>query len=500
TFLPYDLPGSSSFSGANVTDAFGNVVFNIGGRDVKFQFLDEVNGSALQGLSVGFALDNVTKDQGVLLVIDPQDRFPPYTIALQGPESGRVASDFNLSRKALPVVGTVSLAGEGDSSDGSTLPINLVRVFLPNGPATPQGRVILEQLPARVSNFLDITNVAVVAAKALDAAGVPLGKYAGKIGGSSTRTMTQDEAWAEIQGDVRDKVSETVFFFVQPEVLATAEINLPTPQGLALDVLGFGFDANAVYNCGLPSQRITVTKAGPLKFFACKDVTMQDLVKGLVRASVDGVDEFGKPLSKGSLELVSTTGVPLAFKVPFDGNSIELSVPTGNYRVRVVSPGFTPENKTVEVPEVGASVRITLKPYHFGTQPQELMFSPPATLPLASVGVEYFYSFCKPDRTLASDLCGSSVFPSTDPVGGSAPYHFQIDSGFLPFGLSLNLNGLVTGTPTVAGTSVFSVCAVDLQASQVCEEVELEVSARFTVSVSKAGAGTGTVSSDVGSI
>lgn len=83
------------------------------------------------------------------------------------------------------------------------------------------------------------------------------------------------------------------------------------------------------------------------------------------------------------------------------------------------------------------------------------------------------YSFCRPPIT-GNDLCGAT---STNPTGGQPPYTFQLGagSGFPPIGMHLNLNGTLTGTPSVAGVSNFVVCAVDLSRNTACDTV------RFTV-------------------
>jgi len=106
-----------------------------------------------------------------------------------------------------------------------------------------------------------------------------------------------------------------------------------------------------------------------------------------------------------------------------------------------------------------------------------VQFIVPDVLPEARVGEPYIYCFCQPDRTDVNDLCGSSVNPCTNPTGGNEPYHFQLDSvsGFPPLGLTLYPNGLLMGTPSAAGVSTFTVCAVDMGSHQRCVQTSLTV-------------------------
>jgi uncharacterized protein YhjY with autotransporter beta-barrel domain len=70
-----------------------------------------------------------------------------------------------------------------------------------------------------------------------------------------------------------------------------------------------------------------------------------------------------------------------------------------------------------------------------------LSLSPPSPLPTATAESAYSQTF------------------STS--GGTAPYQYAVASGSLPTGLSLNSAGALTGTPTVAGSFIFSVKSTD---------------------------------------
>jgi len=137
-----------------------------------------------------------------------------------------------------------------------------------------------------------------------------------------------------------------------------------------------------------------------------------------------------------------------------------------------VSVRFTGSSGTV----VGStSVAVQTTGY---TPPATAAFSFTATNPSnGTVGQAYGpYCFCSPTPDLPNGLCGSPK--QSNPVGGNPPYHFQLDSGvgFPPLGLSLSLNGCLTGSPIAAVTGQnFRVCAIDLNGSQSCGTVAMSV-------------------------
>jgi hypothetical protein len=110
--------------------------------------------------------------------------------------------------------------------------------------------------------------------------------------------------------------------------------------------------------------------------------------------------------------------------------------------------------------------------------------------PSALAGQRYQHSFCSPTPATPTSACGP--FPqTTNPTGGSPPYHFQLGSGvgFPPIGISLGKDGLLTGTPSAPGTYRFEVCAVDLSANSVCQTVSMTVTAPSTPSIEERWAG-----------
>jgi hypothetical protein len=63
--------------------------------------------------------------------------------------------------------------------------------------------------------------------------------------------------------------------------------------------------------------------------------------------------------------------------------------------------------------------------------------------------------------TLASDTLGKAYSLTLGATGGITPYTWSIVSGSLPTNLTMNSSGKISGTPTVAGTSTFTVQVKD---------------------------------------
>ena len=63
--------------------------------------------------------------------------------------------------------------------------------------------------------------------------------------------------------------------------------------------------------------------------------------------------------------------------------------------------------------------------------------------------------------TLPTGAQGSGYTATLAATGGAAPYSWTLASGALPTGLALSSSGQITGTPTAAGTSTFTVRATD---------------------------------------
>src|SRR6202022_2858729 len=75
-------------------------------------------------------------------------------------------------------------------------------------------------------------------------------------------------------------------------------------------------------------------------------------------------------------------------------------------------------------------------------------------------------------------------------VGGTTPYSWTITSGTLPTGLTLASSGVISGIPTVAGTSNFTVQVTDASSKTATASLSLSIAAPLTVTTTSLTGGT----------
>jgi hypothetical protein len=311
-------------SAVAVSSASGATEFDFGSDKVYFDFVDEQADQFVSGLSIAIEVEP-DGTQGVMMIIDPQERFPPQVVILQAKNS--------------QVVIHPAFSASADTADGQNIPLS-------QQATSTVRKVVVDILPKQLeglgksSGLIQMTGLA---AKALNDSGVPLGKYADKFGiATKERLLSRDEAAAEFWQNVRQGAKEKAFFFTDPEFIASAgREGIPSAQGVAIDLASFYFDANAIFSCGYGNERVAVTESGPFVLYGCRSMTMGEQTAGLFRVAPEGFDERGLPLSKGSLQLISKSHVGLGFEAPLDAKGVTtISVPPGTYEAQVTNPGY----------------------------------------------------------------------------------------------------------------------------------------------------------------
>ncbi len=180
---------------------------------------------------------------------------------------------------------------------------------------------------------------------------------------------------------------------------------------------------------GTLAEQVTVPTSGTVGTEGFTTIVMQI-------AAIPGAGSFPATISLNSLNGVAPTVVQ-AVNSAGDGQlwaKWDLPGNQANYAITITGPAnqanFGFDKVTVDT--------------HFSTT-AFLPDSVAATPPTITTSI------------LASRLIGSSFLQQLAAQGGTAPYRFVVSAGALPSGLALSTGGALSGTPTSAGTSQFTV-------------------------------------------
>ena len=328
-----------------ITDANGVVYLDVLGHKTAFKFMGKAR-EPLAGLSVAFAMDNAT-NQSVLLAIDPSDRFPPMVVILRrNPPETKNASMAPAGRELF----FADMEPVGIVLDGSR---NYVIPYR-----------YLSWLPDAVLDHTGLKDATVLGAKMLDQVyGLPVGKYAEKLGIAETVDQTRDEALDSWKDDVKENAKKNFLFFVDPQALITGEFEVPTPKSVFIDAATLVIDRTTISSCGVPGMRNTMTTiGGSIQIRGCRNLEIGDLTAGMLRAAT-GVDQYGQKLTSGSLDLISKNNIGLGFSIPLDENgNAQANVPKGEYWTTINADGFQTQTGDLQVGDNGADISVNLQP------------------------------------------------------------------------------------------------------------------------------------------
>ncbi|MBY0507460.1 MAG: putative Ig domain-containing protein [Bryobacteraceae bacterium] len=121
---------------------------------------------------------------------------------------------------------------------------------------------------------------------------------------------------------------------------------------------------------------------------------------------------------------------------------------------------LTPTGLLSGTPSASGAFPITVR----AVDSSNITITTPLTLNVALAAIS-FANF-----TLPSGSVNQSYSQQVTAVGGAAPYTFSLVSGSLPAGLTLSSTGLLAGTPTSAGTFVFSTRVIDSLGQNITSE------------------------------
>ncbi len=320
-----------------VTDESGQVRLNVLGQDLTFTLVDKDTRNPIGGLTVAVAMN--TASSGLLLAVDPLNQYPLQIVQLA---SGTGATKL-------------SLAGSGERQEGALLPLAsdpaqvLVPVTLKSTAAIPT--VVIKKLETVRTPFELLDSLAFLLNVA-DAAGVPVGELAGKLGLTEVKEVTEEEARKELRTDLALGLSSKILLLA-----GTAGAGgVPLGLGIAADLVNYALDDITINECtarlGAKLKKVTVKLTnGNLHFLKCEPPSRPDTDASPVSFKAVKKDSL-ETIPIDDIEFINKKKITLGIKGPPAPNGVvTTNVPRGPYRVTLRAPGFCPESVDITVPD-----------------------------------------------------------------------------------------------------------------------------------------------------
>ena len=431
---------------AGIFNALDTFAFEQLGGEQVFEAVDQMQGEDFQGMS-GEQTSLVFDTMGVDQVVDLDAPVIAGIVGLFDPEKFQELG----GEQVVQIVGAL---GEGELED------------------------LGDQQALSITETLDVEQIGTVESgqisgliKAIDANDI------GNLGESKLEAIVEGLETDDLSVLEQEKASE-IFEGVGDSVILT----LPDDsKDAALDALDANFfDRGTRFNFDLPKDTIIEQlelETPPVLEDLLKDLAFFRSTNLLGCASAGncrGVIDRVRPVATlFSLTATSSAGGSVDPSGTTDHNAGDFVTVTATPHDGYVFAGWSGacggDGGCTLSMEIDKAVRAEFIPIFTFTVPE---------LPIGYLGVRYRdFSFCQP--TPGTGLfCGGPlpINPEpTNPSGGTPHYTFSHGTG-LPLGLTLNFNGVLTGTVaenSPRGTRRFDVCAHDQGGIDVCQQTEI---------------------------
>lgn len=340
-----------------VTDSKGMVYFQINGQSAPFRFHDNM-GLPIQGLDVGFALDRQTQSIGVILAIDPNNKYPLQMVLVHGQytSSSITPSDWGSSQ--------IPLAYAESSENQNYNPVNDVVVGA--GTRVVEGIAVVGLGPVTghdVEEVLHISDATNLVVGLLGSRGGPAGQVISY--GATPESLNYGNALTKIVADSTGKLIGTVIVITvaAPAIAivggtATAGTAIAFAMGATIyDVTELTLNSINALNCD---------KDGPVMFTPFIP-TRSEVISCQSPANnkpLDSVYWSNHNPFKTSLDLISRTDLGYDVHCEADPNtSISCPAEAFDYFASISAPGMSPVTKDVSVSQGQAtSLDVSLQP------------------------------------------------------------------------------------------------------------------------------------------
>lgn len=450
---------------ASVTDQQGTVNFNVAGQNIPITLVDKKTGLPLAGLTVSFALDPETRSYGALLIIDPNDNYPPQFALLQvTSSSGTAPTSWNsglvfpaFAQEVVTSTRTVTV-----SKDPPEIPNYKIELPIPEEPE--------ETKKTEESGGL-VMNALFMVLKAADASGLPVGKFASQLKFVDKGSTPINDAGKELLDDLTQKKP---YEYVGEIVKSGGEASPVVVANEFIDLNSAAMDIHTIAKCEeAGNDKVSWVKFGGSTLYYCDSVDT---------GKTDGklmVNPFPQdPNAKAYLVNKNVLGEEIVCS-PNELND-GCPIPSGNYRMQFDTKNQDPQNKDDIRISPGQTTTVDLNaPPSEGenNNQQNNNNNQGALTPIPSNN----YAVNPPQIQVlggtctVNQYCDILIATATD---GLAPYYFKSDTfanGAPPFGMTIGIYGHLTGTPTQAGQYNVPVCVVDTAGKSSCGTATLNV-------------------------
>jgi hypothetical protein len=351
---------------AAVTDDLGNAKLKSGKVTLPIQIQDEDTGSPITGLSLALALDKKNHSRAVLAVADPLGRYPLQIIVLQGPNT--VATSSSAICKAASQhqdTDPLTVSSRPDCSSDNLYS----HVILPvETSALPSLKV--NAPPSPLSDTISSATESALSSAMLEKLKATVSKT----------TISCQDALAEDKATLAELPVDKIIdkFIVDPAATAACAIAVPEfaaacPEivesvGNAGDMLKAVNIMTDVFQCGLnPSdelvlQRVTLLPGTADVLLYQELVSPEKTTPTFVQVPVSAKDQYGQPLSTGSLEMFSQSNQGVGLRAIINNGEAEVPVPLGDYDWTMRSKNFKPQCGQVSVKDSNATIKAVMQP------------------------------------------------------------------------------------------------------------------------------------------
>ncbi len=293
--------------------------------------------------------------------------------------------------------------------------------------------------------------------------------------GTATFTITAQDAAGQTVHQAYSITVSSIPLTLSPSSLPGWDLNQPGYNQTVTAGGGTGPYTYSITTGALPTG-LTLNSTSGL-------ISGTPTAAGTASFTITGTDFAGETVSQGYSIAISSTALTLSpsslpgwdLNEPGYNETVSASGGTNPYTYSVTT-GALPTGLTLN----STSGLISGTPTAAGTASFTITatdFAGETVLQGYSITISSTALTLSPSSLPGWDLNEPGYSQTVSASGGTSPYNYSVTSGALPTGLTLNsTSGLISGTPTAAGTAAFTITAMDFAGETVSQGYSITIS------------------------